>query len=112
MTPEHLTPAQQKVLALLREEPRLRATDIVARSGVPLSTVWYWRRNFIALGLFAARRRTGWPRPPTAEQIARVTQIVILRDAGRTWADIGDALGISRQAAHHLARHHAPEVFE
>lgn len=66
----------------------LNRSDSLRESVIELAGSWPLQ----ALGILAHLER--WQRTATEEAVARA------RDAGSSWADIGAALGITRQSAH------------
>ena len=79
---------------------RLTQNAIAARCGVSISTVSAIAR---AIGIrLWARKPERKPRFPS--HIARDQEIIRLASLGRTYKEIGERYGISRQRAHHIVQ--------
>ena len=95
---------REGLLAALRSDPNARQADLAARFGCYLATV-----SRVATWGGAGMTRYA-ARCLSPEQAGRIARLRKMRRAGKSWGEIGLALGISKQGAWWLAGRYAPEL--
>lgn len=100
---------QTHVIDLYNQSPRLTYQQIAVELAIPVTAVHRVVRQSQLQGLLP-RKNLGAPLDLTKNQIDKLQLIAELRKNGLRWHEIGNRLGMSRQAAHNFTRRNLPEL--